>query len=1120
MNVPLTIEAFAARLGLDYIPGEQQRSIITAPADRPALVVAGAGAGKTETMSLRAAWLVAGGVPANEILGLTFTRKAAGELADRMRRFVDRVRPRDAAAGGDLDDVDLPVVATYNSWASAVYREHALAIGREPDAEVIGNAAAWRLARRVVTTCGGQDLIRLGKRAGQLASTVVALSNAITDNLAEPAEVLATAQAFTAHLASLPPGGKGAYADVDKHVDAVGALPLLLPLVERYREEKRRRGLIEFSDQVAAAVEICARLPEVAAELRERHRHVILDEYQDTSVVQTRLLATVFGGGDVMAVGDPNQSIYGWRGASAANLADFGRAFGGAGRYDLSVSRRNPPDVLRAANRLVAPLADVAPIAVLELQPREDAVEGAFDVDYLETVDEEARAVAAWMKTRIDGMAQPPTAAIIFRARRHMARFQRALRDAGVRSHILGGGGLLSTPEVTDLVAALRVLIDPEAGSDLIRLLAGARWRVGLRDLAELQRTARWLADRDHAQQQLGEDVARRLKESGVPSEASSIVDALDFVVDAPEGHVAVRAFTEHGLERLRAAGGELRRLRRRIGLPLPDLVRQVEESLRLDIEATANETRWGGLANLRAFRQQVEGFTRIDDDATLSTLLDWIDRVLEDDREFAVEDAPREPGVVQLITIHGAKGLEWDAVALPRLVYDEMPDEPAVSGWMKLGELPAEQRGDRAQIPQLDWRDTTTRVEYLKAVDAYKEALRDEHRAEYRRLVYVAITRTRRDLLLSGSWWAGQTKPREPSVYLRELAAAGMIGELPAAPADEIDPRPAEDGNEDWPRDPLGSRRRRVEAARDAVEAALADDEAALETAIVEGDWADDLALLLAEQAHQAETVALALPSRVPASGFKHWIDDAGAVLAARRRPMPEQPYRATRVGTLFHAWVEHRYETAMPSPLLAGLDWDDGDLDAEEAPMRLDPASAALLERCKAHFLDTDWAGRRPVAVEQAIELPFLGRTIPCKIDAVFEIDGRIEIVDWKTGRRPSDPRELAAFDYQLDLYRIAWGEQHGVPLDRIGARAVFVAVEDPQLREYAPLRPRDRTELEGEWEAALATAAPAAPAATAAPASAASAAPPFATAPSAPPSAAPAAAAASPSPPPARA
>ena len=1074
MTGALAIEEFARRLGLAYVPGDQQRAIITSPADRPALVIAGAGAGKTETMSLRAAWLVASGVPAGEILGLTFTRKAAGELADRMQRFTDRVRGGSAPRDEFTADVELPIVSTYNAWAASVYREHALAIGREPDAEVIGEAAAWRLARRVVAEHGGSELIGLQRRAGQIASSVVALSNAITDNLADPADVLALATRFVGVLDALPAGGTGAYAEIDRHIEAVSALEVLVPLVEHYRAAKRRRGLIEFSDQVSAAVEICQARPEVAAELRERHRHVILDEYQDTSVVQTRLLASVFHGGDVMAVGDPNQSIYGWRGASAANLAEFAGAFGATTTpFVLAVSRRNPARVLDAANALSEPLREISPVVVPELEPKPDAPIGAFELRYTETVDDEAAAVADWMAERIgdERDAERPTAAIIFRARAHMARFQRALRERGVRSHILGGGGLLSAPEVTDLVACLRVLVDPEAGSELIRLLAGGRWRIGLRDLAALERIARWLAERDHAQQRLDDQVLARLRESAVPSESSSIVDALDFLVDLPRGHRVLAELTDDGAARLRSAGAELRRLRHKLGLPLPDLVRHVEEVMRLDIEVVANDARWGGLANLRAFRQQVEAFTRVDDEATLRSLLDWVDRVREDDREIALDDAPREPGVVQLITIHGAKGLEWDVVAIPRLVHDELPAEPAVgAGWVGHARLPSPLRGDARHVPQLDWEGSESRVDYLKRLDAYREALGDEHRAEYRRLIYVAITRTKRDLLLSGSWWGGQKKPRPPSIYLLELAERGLLDEaLPEAPVGETDPRSEESEQQEWPRDPLGDRRDRVvEAAAtvEAVRAAVAAGDADLETLIEPAAWAQDLRLLLAE--HEAESVRpqVAIPERIPASGFKHWIVDADGVLERLRRPMPEQPRRENRIGTIFHTWVEHRFRTNMPESLLNGVRWEDG---LEDGAPGLDAAASERLERCKANFLGTRWAGLRPLDVERAIELPFAGRVIPCKIDAVFEMDGRVEIVDWKTGRRPDAPEELAAFDYQLALYRVAWSKATGTPLADIDAKAYFAAVDEV----YAPASLPDEPELLARWDQTVASA-----------------------------------------------
>lgn len=1082
-------------------PTEQQRAIITAPHDRPALVVAGAGSGKTETMAARVVYLVANRLVAPaEVLGLTFTRKAAGELAERIQRRLDRLRHIGILDGDQ--SLELPTVATYNAWAGTVYREHALQIGREPDAQVVGEAASWLLARRIVLEHGGPELAELGRSVGQITGAVLQLSNAVTDHVADPSRLSAFVEAFAA-VAELPVTGVKKYdGPVDDDAVTVGALRLLLPLVEAYQEAKRRRGVIEFSDQVAAALEICERVPGAVVDLRARHRLVILDEYQDTSVVQARLLARLFAGGGVMAVGDPNQAIYGWRGASASNLVEFTRAFGGDDPtaetmriHQLTTSWRNPPRILAAANRIADPLrGDTVPVERLE--PRPGSVDGAIHAIFPETIQDEADAVADWLRERIEAHERssgaPPTVAIILRKRAAMERFAEALRRVGVRHRIVGGGGLLTSPEVVDLVAALRVLVDPDAGSALIRLLAGARWSIGLADLAALRELARWLRERDTAQQRLEPSVIDRMRASGLPSDGASIVDALDALVDLPATHRALTDFSETALVRLRQAGAELRRLRGRIGLPLPELVAHVEESLRLDIEVVANATNPFGLGNLRAFRHEVEGFAEVDERASVSSLLAWIDRVADDDREMSPAELAGEPGVVQIITVHGAKGLEWDVVALPRLVESEFPSAPSVGrDWLGFGRLPGEFRGDAEELPQFAWRTAADRREYVARFEEFKAALQDRHGDEERRLAYVAITRTRGDLLLSGSWWGQQQRPRQPSPYLRELVGL-LVPELPEAPVSDDPPTGLGRPDLAWPRPALGDRRARVEraaalvraegatvhAAREAARPPEPDDEESL--AMMPGDrlvaelhplasspWAADLALLLAEHAARGTSHPTPLPSRVPASGFKRWVQDPTSELRAILRPMPERPFVATRLGTLFHDWVEARYRLLAPEALFALDDLLD---PAEDDLIGLAPAEAEALAAIKATFERSRWANRRPIAIERAIDLPLAGVTIPCKIDAVFpaedDPDG-VVIVDWKTGRRPEDPARLAMLDYQLDLYRLAWSSVTGMPLERIDARLYFVAIDE----EYAPAAIRSAAELEAEWAAAVA-------------------------------------------------
>ncbi|MBC7591002.1 MAG: ATP-dependent helicase, partial [Salinibacterium sp.] len=769
--------ALAQLLGLPE-PTSQQQAVIEAPLE-PALVVAGAGSGKTETMANRVVWLLANDhVSPDQVLGLTFTRKAAAGLADRIARRITQLRLVQAerpelasAAQRDTEraEFDQPTVSTYNSFASALFRDNALLIGREPESALLNDASSWQLARRIVTQSGDDRLVAFGSSIDAITEKVLELSHQLSDNVADGSAVQSYAERF-AGLAELPfTSGKAKatpYASVTRAVADVSALAPLLQLAEQYGLEKRRRGLLEFSDQVALALQICGRSPATVQSYRDRYRVVLLDEYQDTSVVQTQLLASLFAGHGVMAVGDPHQSIYGWRGASAANLARFAGDFGAAGEFALSTSWRNASTILDAANLLVAPLSQASPMSVESLRARPAAPVGTLVGAYFDDIIEESRAVAQWLKAELDrpsGDGGRRTAAILFRQRRHMGLFARALSDLRIPHHVLGIGGLLSAPEIVDLVSALRVVHDPTAGSELIRLLSGARWAIGPRDLGELASVAGWLHARHWSQVALSDDVKQRMRDSVAIDDGRSIVDALDFVGEAPDGHGQLGRFSDLGLQRLRAVSRQLAFFRSRAGLALPDLVRLIEQELLLDIEVVANESSGLGAANLYAFRDELAGFLASDEQATLGAFLGWLDRAARSDTMGPrSEDAER--GTVQLLTIHGAKGLEWEVVAVPRMTADELPAASREgSGWVRFGQLPFEFRGDARELPRLQWELVTTQAEFDSGLKTFKVELAGRHQAEERRLGYVAVTRAQDSLLLTGAFWGGQGKPRPP---------------------------------------------------------------------------------------------------------------------------------------------------------------------------------------------------------------------------------------------------------------------------------------------------------------------------------------------------------------------
>ncbi|WP_150308901.1 ATP-dependent helicase [Planctomonas psychrotolerans] len=1052
----------AARLGQPS-PTPQQVAVIEAPLT-PALVVAGAGSGKTETMANRVLWLLANGlVREEEVLGLTFTRKAAGELTQRIGARIGQLRS--AGLLPSADGFEQPTVSTYNSFANAIFRDNALLVGREPESVLLSDSAAWLLARSIVRSSGDERLVPLARSLGSVTDAVLELSREIGENIVDSSRVVRLVEQFS-YLTDLPytdGAPKNApYASVTKAVDALGALPVIVELADRYAAEKKRRGLVEYSDQVALALAVCERSPGVPAEYRSRYRVVLLDEYQDTSVVQTRLLSTLFAGHGVMAVGDPHQSIYGWRGASAANLARFERDFGGGepiADFALSTSWRNATTVLAAANAVVAPLTAASSVRVEPLSARPGAPVGSVVARYAETVEEEATGIADWLADGLDTRrpdGERRSAAILFRTRSAMGLFAEALAERGVPHHVLGIGGLLLAPEIVDLVSTLRVMSDPSAGSPLVRLLGGARWAIGVADLQHLSRVAGWLHARDWAQQRLADDITDRMRESVAAEDGRSIVDALDFVTEAPEGHGQLAGFSAPGLARLRAAGRQLAFFRSRAGLPLPDLVRLVEQELLLDIEVSANDTAALGLANLYAFHDELDGFLASDDLATLGSFLGWLDRAEREDT-MGPRSENAEPGSVQLLTIHGAKGLEWDLVVVPRLVADELPNKPREgTGWVRFGKLPYEFRGDAAELPHLAWRGLATQKEFDTNLAAYAVALAERHRAEERRLAYVALTRAREHLLLTGSFWSSTTKPRFASVFLLELLAADLVNDdVPLDSAHETNPRAGAELTVSWPLDPLGARRARVERAAAAVQAAATTEKPDA------GRWQRDLDLLLAERDRAMERAGtVELPTRIPASRFKDFVTDPAKVASSLRRPMPERPFRQTRLGTLFHDWVESRFGPAGSGDLIDALPVE-ADIDPLENPL-----DRAELERLQRTFERSEWAGLQPVAVEVEIHVRIADQIVICKIDAVYEIDGRYRVVDWKTGKAPTTAADLELRQLQLALYRLAFARWKGIDPDLIDAEFYYVS-EDRVIR---PDRIYSESDLRSLWSESL--------------------------------------------------
>jgi DNA helicase-2/ATP-dependent DNA helicase PcrA len=1032
---------------------DEQLQAATAP-PTPSVVIAGAGSGKTTVMAARVLWLVGSGqAEADSVLGLTFTNKAAGELAERVRLLLDLLGPPAGA-----DDSGLPTVATYHSYAARLLRDHGIRLGIEPHARLLTDAGRYQLAEQVLRRARG-PFECLSTHLPTTTTYLLALDAELNEHLVDPGTAVAACDDLIARI----DGVAKSTAKIRELRAATARRRELLGLVTDLRRAKQSRDLVDFGDQMAAAAKLARDHPDVARAESAQYRVVLLDEYQDTSVTQKELMRGLFGGGHpVTAVGDPCQAIYGWRGASVRNLGRFQEEFPDvdgrpARRFNLTQNNRSGGRLLDLANEMSQQLRSRHD--VLELAPRREvADQGDIRCALLNSYADEVAWVTEQVVQEIAAGTNPRDIAVLVRRRSEFAAYFDAFSAAGVPVEVVGLGGLLSLPEVAEVVATLRVIDEPTANADLVRLLSGPRWRVGPRDLVLLGRRAAQLARPvDVGESGDAAEVGERDPESGATPDPDPLADAVAGVdpVDVVALSEALAdpgrgPYSEAAMQRFAALSEELRGLRRHASEPLLDLVHRVVAALGLDVEmsATPQAVSTQRSAGLAAFTDVVSQFADIDNRTGIRPFLAYLDAAV--DQEHGLDTtAPSESDTVKVMTVHKAKGLEWDVVVLPALADRVFPDPKGRASWLTQAQvLPFALRGDSDDFPAEPGLNN-------KEIEAFGAEMKQLSRVEEDRLGYVAVTRPKRRLIASAHWWGpDQVKHRGPSAFLtmirEHLRTRGIEPDTWADPPqdDAVNPsREQAQKTAQWPppADPAAEAARRAgaELVRSAQRGEIAKaDVLSTELAQRVAGWDADLDVLVAEAMAAHEPVReVVLPRSLSASRLVAVAADPQALARQLYRPMPRRPAPAARRGTRFHAWVESLFGE---QPL---LDFDDVGGAADEY---LSDTEMAALQQS---FLAGPFGERRP----HGIEIPFrwmLGdHVIAGRIDAVYaepsaghEVprgastpDGvKWLVVDFKTGRSTADPLQLA-------IYRAAWAEIAGVPLGAVDAAFYYVASGD---------------------------------------------------------------------------
>ncbi|MDX1689498.1 MAG: ATP-dependent DNA helicase [Acidimicrobiia bacterium] len=957
-------------------PSTEQAAVVDHAADEPLRVVAGAGTGKTTTMAARLERLVRDGVEPEQALGITFTNKAAEELADRLR---DRL-PDLAEAGRQVE------VLTYHGFAHAILREYGALVGVRRDTPVVSTGSARQLLSEAL---GAEprvhlDLTARPQRIGDLA----ALSTRLADHLLDASALL-------------------------DHDDTAGAAPArreLATALAAYERRKRELGLVDYGDLVLLAHRLLVEHPPIARRIAGRYRVVLLDEYQDTNPAQRELLRVLFGSGSsVTAVGDPDQTIYEWRGASLANFARFGEHFPKrdgtpAGDRALSVNRRSGSAIVAYAE---AVRSRIGAGGVDQLRPDPAAPPGRIEVARLRTDLDEAE----WIAERIVRLHDEEDVAwrdigILFRRHGQIATVREALERRDVPVEVAALGGLLQIPEVADLHAWLRVLGRPDDAPAFARLALGSTYRLGLGDLVPV---SAWV--RRH----------RRASRDDTEGVGAAILEAVDRLEDLPELEPEARRRLERFRDRYR------RLLTAAHSMGLAELCRTIldETDAWLEVEALADAHRLSTRLNLYRFLDLAEAWSPLTGTPTLEAFLDHLE-VLEDDDAANELDTASVGGedAVGLLTVHRAKGLEWPVVVLPALARGIFPSTT--------GALPdPDRRADHVPHElRLDAR-------WIEAPPAEAGSARTDHYRRARdaqewRTAYVAVTRAKSLLVATSAHWYSEKQPKPPSdLHLvgRDQPAASVevwvedAGDPPSRPGivagDVPSPDPIPGG---WRR-VLGATLERPDEPRrlageldvtDAYDARMDQLRMTLDDlpTVPTVDDGDD--------GFRTSVTGLVTYATCPRRFFWSEVDR-----------LPRRPSPAMRRGIELHRRIELHNRGSM------ALDEATEDFyDVPDRPTTGEGVSAF------ASFSASRFAEDRPILVEAPFELAVADARVSGRIDAVYEPSpGRWEVVDFKSGRARDDGPQRV----QLQAYAVAVDDAAFSPEPPSSVRVAFVYLGD---------------------------------------------------------------------------
>lgn len=860
----------------------------------PVLVVAGAGTGKTRVIVERISKLIDGGVDPSSILALTFTEKAAGEMLDRINA---------GKTGVSLDTT----VATFNRFGNNLLEEYGAEYGLGR-LKLLGDTGQLVFLREHLDDFNLDYFSPVSSPDSQL--------EVLARYISLLKQQLVTPEQYKKYADKLPQKNPEESLERQKHQE-------LAEFFDAYLKLCRSEQVIDYDDQIYLAIEMLEGRPNILKALRERYRYTMVDEFQDTNPMQSRLVDLLAGSSqNIMVVGDDDQSIYGWRGATLANILDFKKRYPKAAEVTLIENYRSTQQILDAAYRLIQfnnpnRLEEINKINKrLHAQSKGSNLVLQHFMDY----DGELTWIARDISRRLKAGEDPGSIAVLSRRNSGVDMIHEALelydiphRTAGINKDVY------AQPGVKQLIEGLKCIADPLDNTALFHTLSGPLFGLEVSKLATLSGQA----NRRH------QPLSRVIEQDGSTEARQALSQINKWRESAQEQgvvYVAYKLMDESGwMQRIykRAEDPEVVREAR----AFDKFFRTLKEFERIAGAASVQQY----VVNLPTLQAAGNNF----DDGTLD---------IADDQ-------------VNILSIHRAKGLEWRTVYITDCTEGSFPLKNFGSGL----KLPMELQANPSEA--------------------------DEHMAEERRLMYVAATRAKQELVLTYSDRHGSGTQRKPSRFLTEL-----IGHEPS-----------------------------LEVINESVQTNLS---------IFAPSTAPDTAAL-PEKIYHDDRIHLNV------SEIETWLRCPQDFYYRYVLSMPLQPAPQLEYGSLIHSVIEQIHK-GRASNNIPSLDQLINEV-SRELP-RTGYVSRKSRERHHAQALKTVKAvydrfigDNLPIETEWpfTLEVADLPLTITGKIDAVYELDDGVEIRDFKTGtsvKTPEQAKSRVSGSQQLTLYALAWKNLRG--------------------------------------------------------------------------------------------